>query len=490
MIRCFNGTSAGMLLLIALIGCNLAAAAETLSQPVSRSEGGPMTSEQKGLEAGVQAVVYGLPLVMMDLTKQGFLNSPAPRGAPLNQFLHVRAFPPASFKQVVRVNVDTLYSSAFLDLSEEPLVLSVPDTHDRYYLLPLFDAWTNVFASPGTRTTGNSASNFLIAGPNWSGTAPAAMRLLRSPTNMVWLLGRTQTNGPEDYSTVHAIQDGYKLVPLSKFGASYVPPTGAVDPSFDAKTPPVDKLKHMSAAQYFDTLARLLKANPPPPADALIIARLASIGIVPGQPFDPSHLEPSVAKGLEGSVSVALQKLEMGIEQKATTQTPTGHTANGWRILPMTVGNFGTSYEIRAIVALIALGANLPADAVYPTTYVDADGKPLNGANHYVLHFDKGKTPPVNAFWSVSMYGPDSFFVENPINRYAISSWMQLQQGTDGSLDIYIQKDSPGKDRESNWLPAPERDFNLTLRMYWPKDKPISINDGTWVPPGAKKIPQ
>ncbi len=154
----------------------------------------------------------------------------------------------------------------------------------------------------------------------------------------------------------------------------------------------------------------------------------------------------------------------------------------------MTVGNFGTSYQIRAIVALIALGANLPADAVYPTTYVDAEGKPLNGANDYVLHFDRGKTPPVNAFWSVSMYGPDSFFVENPINRYAISSWMQLQHGSDGSLDIYIQKDSPGEDRESNWLPAPEGDFNLTLRMYWPEDEPISINDGSWLPPGAKKI--
>ena len=152
------------------------------------------------------------------------------RGAPINQFLHVRAFPPASFKQVVRVNVDTLYSSAFLDLSEEPLVLSVPDTHGRYYLLPLFDAWTNVFATPGTRTTGNSANSFLIAGPDWSGTAPAGMQVLRSPTNMAWLLGRTQTNGPEDYPAVHAVQDGYKLVPLSKFGASYVPAKVAVDP--------------------------------------------------------------------------------------------------------------------------------------------------------------------------------------------------------------------------------------------------------------------
>ena len=214
--RCSNRISAGTAWLTVLIGCNSFAATVTPSQPAPRNVDGTMTTEQKALEAGAQAVVYGLPLVMMDLTKQSFLNSPAPRGAPVNQFLHVRAFPPASFKQVVRVNVDTLYSSAFLDLSEEPLVLSVPDTHGRYYLLPLFDAWTNVFATPGTRTTGNSVNRFLIAGPNWSGTAPAGMPVLRSPTNMAWLLGRTQTNGPEDYPAVHAVQDGYKLVPLSK----------------------------------------------------------------------------------------------------------------------------------------------------------------------------------------------------------------------------------------------------------------------------------
>jgi len=231
--RCFSGKCVGAVLLTALMECNTFAAAEPPAGPMSRSEDGSMTTEQKALAAGVLAVVYGLPLVMMDLTKQSFQNSPAPRGAPINQFLHVRAFPPASFKQVVRVNVDTLYSSAFLDLAEEPLVLSVPDTHGRYYLLPLFDAWTNVFATPGTRTTGNSANSVLIAGPDWSGTAPSGMQVLRSPTNMVWLLGRTQTNGPGDYAAVHAVQDGYKLVPLSKFGTSYVPEKVAVDPDFD-----------------------------------------------------------------------------------------------------------------------------------------------------------------------------------------------------------------------------------------------------------------
>lgn len=467
-----------------LLGFNVIAADESSGGQIASSHGGTTVKERAALHAGVEAVIYGLPLVMMDLTMQNFRNAPPPRGAPVNQFLHERVFPTASFKQVVRVNVDTLYSSAFLDLSKEPLVLSVPDTRGRYYLLPLMDAWTNVFATPGTRTTGSHAASFIVAGPDWNGTAPVGLPVLRSPTNMVWLLGRTETHGPDDYPAVHVIQDGYKLVPLSKFGSAYTPPSVLGDPDFDAKTPPVEKLRNMSAARYFDTLARLLRSNPPPDADAPVIGQLARIGIVPGKPFDPSHLDPAVAKGLEGSLSVALQKLQEAVSQQM------GTSKNGWRIPPMTLGQFGTNYRLRAIITWIAFGANLPADAVYPTTYVDGDGQALNGSNDYTLHFDKGEAPPVNAFWSVTVYGPDSFFVTNPVNRYAISSWMPLKHGSDGSLDIYIQKDPPGKGKESNWLPAPEGNFNLTLRMYWPKNKPPSVIDGTWSPPGVTKISQ
>jgi hypothetical protein len=473
--------------LCAVFGCAAPFARAQAAEPAMGSQESP-SREQLAQQAGVQAVIYGLPLVMMDITMKNFTNTPPPRGAPLNQFLHERAFPPASFKQVVRVNVDTLYSSAFLDLSKEPLVLSVPDTHGRYYLLPLMDAWTNVFATPGTRTRGNGAAHFLIAGLGWSGTPPAGMEILKSPTNIVWLLGRTQTNGPDDYAAAHVVQDGYKLTPLSQFGRAYAPAKPAVDPNFDAKTPPVEKLKAMSAAQFFDSLATLLKANPPPTADAPIIAKLAHIGIVAGQRFDPSQLDPAVARGLSGSVALALQKLQAAVAQMGAKDS--SQSENGWRIPPAAVGNFGTNYQLRAVITLIALGANLPADAVYPTTFVDGDGKPLNGSNRYTLHFAKGETPPVNAFWSVTLYGPDSFFVVNSINRQAISSWMPLQHGRDGSLDIYIQKDPPEKERESNWLPAPDGDFNLTLRMYWPKDKQPSILDGSWIPPAVRPVVQ
>jgi hypothetical protein len=441
-----------------------------------------MTKEQDALDTGVLAVVYGLPLVIMDLTMQVATNVATPRGmaAPVNQFAHVPRFPAADFKQVVRANVDTLYSSAFLDLSKEPLVLSVPDTHGRYYLLPMFDAWTNVFASPGTRMTGNGAGNFAIVGPGWSGELPPGLQVLRSPTNMVWILGRTQTNGPDDYAAVHAVQAGYRLTPLSAFGSPYTAPHGTVDPGIDGETPPVERVKAMTTARYFDMLARLLESNPPAAPDAPVLAKLATIGIVPGKPFDPSRLEPSVAAAIEGSVPAALERLQRG--RKAL-----GKMSNGWGSLGTSLGDFGTDYEARAIVALIGFGANLPADAIYPTAYVDSEGHPLHGANRYVLRFDKGRVPPVRAFWSVTLYDSDSFFADNPLHRFAISSWMPLKVGSDGSVDVYVQHESPGKDDEANWLPAPEGSFNLTMRMYWPSESPPSILDGSWAPPAPKR---
>ncbi|MGZ8253311.1 MAG: DUF1254 domain-containing protein [Burkholderiaceae bacterium] len=450
---------------------NIAAAAQQVA-----------AKEKEALQAGVEAVVYGLPLVIMDITRAKTTNVAAPGGfdAPVNQFVHVRAFPDASFRDVVRANVDTLYSSVWLDLSKEPMVLSVPDTRGRYYLMPMIDAWTNIFASPGKRTTGTKAGHFAITGPGWSGPLPKGMQELKSPTNMVWIIGRTQTNGPKDYAAVHAIQDGYKLVPLSAFGKPYTAPKGQVDPAVDMKTPPVEQLKKMTTEMFFNRLAQLLKINPPPPAEAAVLGKLAQIGVVPGEKFDPSKLDPAVAKGLQNAFAVAMEKLDAASKQ-------TGAPVNGWRVPAMVLGNFGTEYGVRAVVALVGLGANLPADAVYPSAFVDGDGKPLSGANRYVVHFDKGATPPVNAFWSVTMYDAQSFFVDNKLNRYAISSWMPLRRNADGSLDIYIQNESPGKDKEANWLPAPKGDFNVTMRMYWPTDKSPSILDATWKPSAIRQ---
>jgi hypothetical protein len=468
----------------------LAACGQKTPPPAESTAASPMAAaesalvEQKALEAGVEAVVYGLPLVIMDLTRAKTTNVAGVESfaAPVNQFANVREFPDASFKDVVRANVDTLYSSAFLDLSKEPMVMSVPDTQGRYYLMPALDAWTNIIGSPGKRTTGTKAGTFAITGPGWTGTLPAGVSEIKSPTNMVWIIGRTQTNGPEDYAAVHAIQDGFKLVPLSAYGKPYTPPAGTVDPNVDMKTAPVDQLKAMSSTAFFSRLASLLKDNPPPASEAPILAKLAAIGIVPGEPFDPSKLDPAVAKGLEQSLSAALEKLNAASKE-------TGAPVNGWRVPPMILGNFGTEYGARAVVALIGLGANLPADAVYPSVFVDADGQPFDGANKYVIRFEKDSAPPVNAFWSVTMYNADSFFVANPINRYAVSSWMPLRKNADGSLEIYVQSESPGKDKEANWLPAPASGpFNMTMRMYWPKEQAPSVIDGSWKPPAVTKV--
>jgi hypothetical protein len=248
------------------------------------------------------------------------------------------------------------------------------------------------------------------------------------------------------------------------------------------KTPPVEELRHMAGAEFFAALARLLKTNPPPAADAPTLEKLATIGVIPGQPFDPSKLDPAVAKALEGAVPAAIAVLQGKAKEMGTS-------VNGWRIPNRNIAAFGTDYDTRAFIALIALGANLPADSLYPTSFVDSEGKPLSGANHrYVVHFDAGLTPPVNAFWSVTMYDPQSFFVENSINRYAISSWMPLKRNDDGSLDIYIQHISPGAEKEANWLPAPEGGFNVTMRMYWPKEHSPSIIDGSWRPPAVTKL--
>ena len=433
------------------------------------------------MDADVKAVIFGLPLVMMDLTRKRTTNVKRHYGiaAPINQFGHAPMFPPASFKDVVRANVDTLYSSAFLDLSTEPQALSVPDTGGRYYLMPMLDAWTNVFATPGARTTGVKAADFVITGPDWRGTLPAGAHLIRSPTNMAWILGRTQTNGPGDYAAVQGVQAGFRLSPLSQFGAPYVGPEGNVDPGLDMKTPPVEQLRRMSGTAFLTELARLLTLHPPRERDAPMLAPLAEVGVTPGRPFDARALDPATLKKWEDVVPRALKVLQGEAGRM-------GQEVNGWRIPKSNIADFGVDYETRAFIALIALGANLPADSLYPTAFVDGDDKPLNGADRYVLRFGPNLTPPVNAFWSVTMYDAQSFFVENSLKRYAISSWMPLVRDDDGSLAISIQHAPP--DAQANWLPAPEGPFNVTMRMYWPKAERPSILDGSWAPPAIEKV--
>jgi hypothetical protein len=433
-------------------------------------------SEQRARDLGVEAYIYGYPLVLMDVTKQVGTNVPkaGENAAPLNQFGQKRSFPDDTFTAVVSPNADTLYSFGFLDLSTEPIVLSVPEMGNRYYLMEMLDAWTNVFACPGTRTTGSGKADFAIVGPQWAGTLPPGVQEIRSPTNLVWIIGRTQTNGRDDYAAVHAIQDKYKLTPLSAWGKPYAPPENVpIASGVDMATPPVEQVTRMDAAAFFERLNALMKDNPPSPADAAVVERFASIGVVPGKPFDLKSLDPSVAKGLEGSVRDAQATIV------SEARKPHGKTINGWEFMD-NLGRYGTDFLWRAVVALVGLGANLPEDAVYPRAITDADGQRLNGTSRYVVQFAKDQLPPVGAFWSITMYNSSQFFVKNPIQRYAIGDRDKLIFNSDGSLSLYLQNDSPGKDKESNWLPSPEDSFNLIMRLYWPKKE---ILEGSWKPP-------
>jgi hypothetical protein len=301
---------------------------------------------------------------------------------------------------------------------------------------------------------------------------------IKSPTSLVWIIGRTQTNGKADFAAVRALKAHYKLIPLPAWGTDYAPPaTVAVDAKVDAKTPPVEQVAKLDAVAFFSRLAVLLKDNPPTADDQPTVEKLAKIGIVAGQPFEPAKLGPSVAKGLEQGVKAGQAAI---LDEAKKAQ---GKMLNGWDVMG-SVGRYGTNYPFRAVVALVGLGANLPEDAIYPHARVDADGKPLTGANRYTIHFAQGELPPVRAFWSITMYNSKQFFVANPLDRYAIGDRDQLKFNGDGSLTLYIQNESPGSDKESNWLPAPKDSFNLLMRLYWPK---AVIIDGAWKPPAVTR---
>jgi len=427
------------------------------------------------------AFVYGFPLVLMDVTREVMTAVPSPgsRKAPMNHFLHIRTFPDPTFTDVVSPNADTLYSTAWIDLSTEPIVLSVPEM-ERYYLMPMLDAWTNVFASPGTRTTGNDKGDFGIVGPWWRGKLPDGVKAIHSPTRFVWLAGRTQTNGKEDFRAVNAIQDQYRLTPLGSWGKPSSPPKSApFNTGIDDKTPPIERVLKMDAGAFFSRLNALMKDNPPAVADSAVLGRFATASIAPGRSFDLNGFEPPIADGLRKGLEAARGKLA------AETKKRYGTNVNGWDIAPDNTAAFGTDYHMRAYAAAIGLGANLPQDAIYPHATTDIQGKPLNGKNAYMIRFQKGQLPPVNAFWSITAYNSKQFFSPNPNNRYAIGDRDKLKIEADGSLTIYISSASPGPERESNWLPVPGDAFNLIMRLYWPNSE---ILKGTWRVPGVERV--
>ncbi len=441
--------------------------------------GGHAMATDRFREIGSQAYIYAFPMVLMETTRRVSTNVENMQngGAPMNQFSHVRAFPDHTFTNVVRPNADTLYSTLWFDVSEEPLVLSIKDTGGRYFMLPILDMWTDVVAVPGSRTTGTKTATYAIVGPTWQGSLPDKIQPIRCPTSVGWIIGRTQTNGKVDYPTVYKIQDGYTVTPLSQWGKSDATlPKGTVNPTWDTKTPPHIQVLNMKAGAFFHLFAELLKKNPPHEVDWNMVQLLKRIGIVAGKSFDFDKLPADKQKALEAAATDAKELIKKGQD---------GSLVNGWDFATDFIGNYGTSYSRRAHIALIGLGANVAEDSVYPITKADNQGKPYSGANRYLLHFEKSAIPPVQGFWSLTMYNDKMFFVDNPIQRYAIGDRDALRFKKDGSLDIYIQHDSPGKEKEANWLPAPADGFDMTLRLYWPD---MGVLTGGWTPPSVTRI--
>jgi hypothetical protein len=422
--------------------------------------------------------IYAFPLVLTDITRE--VQS---AGLPPNAFRHRRTVPDASATDSPNPNADFLYSQAWLDLSKGPVILSVPDTKNRYYLLALLDAYTNVAGSIGTRTTGTEKRQFAIIGPTFKGPVPDGTSEVRSPTNLAWIFGRTAVADKADVAAAARIQDQYKLsgggAAPAKGAKGAKAATPAAAPAVDTKTPPREQVAAMTAGAFFTRVAMLLPDNPPTKDDAPMLAKMKQLGIVPGKPFEMTKLDAATAKQVEDGVKAALDAVV-----QASKGLGGADIRNGWRI-DRALGRWGTEYGRRAIAAWNGLGVNAPEDAIFMSTYLDGTGRRLDGSNRYVLRFDANALPPTDGFWSVSMYDDKQRFVANPLARHNLDSLGKIKRNADGSIDIHLSSANPGDDKEANWLPAPKGPFTVMLRIYWPKQDVI---DGRWNPPGIKPV--
>ncbi len=430
---------------------------------------------------GMEEYVYGFPLVMMSETSRAVTAVPKAGQyyAPYNQFLRMRGYVDPDYRLVVRISRNSLWSASALDLGPEPVIVTVPDCKDVPIAVRWLNLWTDVFETAGSRTGPSYAGDFLIVGPGWNGTPPANMKqVARSSTRYAWVLVEMAANGPQDFPKINGLQDQLKITPLSAWGKPYTPPDNVpVDPTVDNTALPYDQLRLMTGEMFFKKLALLLKDNPPYPDDSKMIERLKKLGIEPGKEFDPSKLDPAVRKGIN--------KAPFEVWKQFASGPYSMDLPNGWGNM-LNIGRFGKDYSTRAYVAYMGLGAGLKEDIIYPTAFVDGNGWALDGAHKYVIHMTKADMDvSQNGVWSISQYR-ENFYVHNPIERYQIGSGMPLNFNPDGSLDIYIQANSPGKDKEANWLPAPPTGmFNLSFRFYNPKKEAL---DPAYKFPPVRKV--
>ncbi|WP_230742755.1 DUF1254 domain-containing protein [Methanooceanicella nereidis] len=434
--------------------------------------------EKDAYTIGVQAYIYGLAPVIMERTEKLFVTMPGAGHASINQFGHKGRLTTPNDTEVVTPNVDTLYSIAWLELGNGPIILHVPDTDGRYYVMQLMDAYTNNLDSIGRRTTGTGEGNFAIIGPGWNGSLPEGLNPVRSPTNTVWIIGRVLVNGESDIPAVRALQEQFTLTPLDQFGKPAASVKDQTLSDFNKMFPSTEAQEKL---KFFEELRVALKNNPPPKGEEALMAIFDRIGLRKNETPYGNDLDHAMADGLSRAVKDGDQIA------KTTWATMKGISVNGWTYLAGTgMGIYGYDYLLRAAVADGGLGAVLPQEAIYAKSEVDSDGQQLNGANKYIVHFDKDNMPSADAFWSLTMYDSTTYLlVPNAKDRYAIGDRTSgLKYESDGSLDIYIQHDPPSGSG-SNWLPAPEGDFYLILRMYQPKP---DVLEGKYPIPPVQKV--
>ncbi|GGG94790.1 hypothetical protein GCM10007420_07940 [Glycocaulis albus] len=429
-----------------------------------------LTLQELGQAAG-QSYIYGYPLVLMDETRREVIEH---GGLPPNRLAHIRNLPGAGFTAVVRPNVDTLYSIAWLELGTTPLQLDIPAMEGRYWLFQGLDAWTNVFADPGVRTLGDGNVSVLIAGPDFEGSVPDGVTLYRSPTRTAWLLGRIEIDGQHDLSAAHRLQDGLRLHPYRAMpGGHGVTLDRPATPT--SRPAPPARVEAMDAPEFFNRLGALMVDNPPADGDGEALSRMQALGAGPGESVDWSEYGILAVQAILRGVRLARQRLAEGPSQGTGWVMPEGH-----------IGRYGTDYAYRAGVALYGLGANLPEDAVYPGARTDSAGDALQGGEHYRIRFAPDAVPPVNGFWSITLYDEDGYFIANGAQRFALSNRDELVTGADGAITLDIHPGPPAEGREANWLPAPEEGkFTLLARLYWPQE---SVLDGSWTMPPVERV--
>lgn len=452
---------------------------------IPTTTGSPTPVEARQIAAA--AYVYGYPLVFMDVLKEHQTAVSAPDTArslaPVNQMARAYQVPIEQFQSRAPWPItDASYVGAWLDLTEGPVVMSVPASEGRYYAIMLEDAWLNDLPSVGSRTTGDGPGDFALVGPRWNGTLPSNVTKIQSSTNSVMLAARVQLNGPDDLPATAAFLDNVTVTPLSAWNTDYTPPatvavTSSVTPNALASTSAA-YIANMSPDAFYSRMATAMGGNPPSSADKPVLDQIARIGIVPGSAFDWSMMNASMQDAISQGARDGIAHVNA-----AAVDWPGGVVVNGWKVV-YNMGDYGTNYTLRAGLAAGYGGGNLAEDALYWWSFANTTGVPYSGTYTYVLHFASNNTPPVNAFWSVTLYDINGQFVSNPLNQYAITSHSGNPKfNPDGSLDIYIQKASPGADKESNWLPAPPGRFIFILRQYWPQE---SVLNGSWVPPAVR----